>query len=112
MESPDRKYLYYGKSFKPARGIWRIPIEGGDETEVLSSLSGWCNFAVTEQGIYFVSSRPRSVEFLSFSSGRIKTVFAHEELGVGLDLSPDGRYLLYTTGKRMGSDLMLVENFR
>jgi len=111
LESPDRKYLYYAKSFKPARGIWRIPIEGGEETEVVSSLFGWCNFSVTEQGIYFTSS-PRSVEFLSFSSGRIKPVFANEELGVGLDLSPDGRYLLYTTGKRIGSDLMLVENFR
>src|SRR5882724_13201590 len=98
-----------GKSFKPARGIWRIPIEGGEEAEVVSSLFGWCNFSVTQRGIYFISSSPRSVEFLTFSSGRIKTVFANEELGIGLDLSPDGRYLLYTTGKRMGSDLMLVE---
>jgi len=111
LESLDRKYLYYGKSF-PSGGIWRIPIEGGAETEVVSSLSDWCNFGVTEQGIYFSPATRRSIEFLSFRSGKIKTVFTNAGLGIGLDISPDGRYLLYTQEKAGGSDLMLVENFR
>ena len=117
LESLDRKYLYYAKSVDPARGLWRVSIDGGEEKEMAPSLFLWCNFAVTAQGIYFTA--PRSIEFLSFHSGKVMTFFANEGLsfayegnGVGLDISPDGRYLLYTQEKPLGSDLMLVENFR
>ena len=33
-------------------------------------------------------------------------------MDLGLALSPDGRYLLYTQVDYMGQDLMLVENFK
>ena len=37
LESPDGKFLYYAKG-PTAPGLWRIPTDGGEESEVISSL--------------------------------------------------------------------------
>jgi hypothetical protein len=103
-------------------GLWRIPAEGGDERQVLKSLRDWNEFALTEQGIYFIPSsetpRGSTIEFFSFSNEKIHTV-AQLEKGFsgligrsGLTVSPDGRELLYVQSDQPGTDLMLVENFR
>jgi Tol biopolymer transport system component len=107
-------------------GGWRIPTEGGDERQVLESLRDWNEFALTEQGIYFIPSsetpRESTIEFFSFSNEKIHTVArlekgfpAGETSGLGrrgLTVSPDGRELLYVQSDQPGTDLMLVENFR
>ena len=52
-------------------GLWRIPVDGGEESQVLPSVT-FLNFAITNEGIYFI---PRldaegrySIHFLSFSA--------------------------------------------
>jgi Tol biopolymer transport system component len=113
FESPDGKYVYYSK-FANTSGLWRIPAGGGEETKVLDSVRPF-DFAVVEDGIYFASptDRGRSIRFLNLASGAVTEIAAVEGVPFnGLSVSPDGRFILYSSGELVGSDLMLVENFR
>jgi Tol biopolymer transport system component/DNA-binding winged helix-turn-helix (wHTH) protein len=120
FESPGGKYFYYAKGRRVA-GIWRIPVEGGEETLVLDHHRAgyWRCWAVTEQGIYFATaetpSRPQ-IEFFSFATGKVTHVATIEkqiQAGTwGLAVSPDSRWILYTQLDQRGSDIMLMENFR
>jgi Tol biopolymer transport system component/predicted Ser/Thr protein kinase len=110
FESEDGKTIYYTKSDAAPSQAWRVPAEGGGETAVLDSVF-LSSFAVTHDGIYFVS-RPR-LQYFGFSTGTSKPILTSEKpLGLGLTVSPDGHWLLYTQVDHGGSDLMLVENFR
>jgi len=75
------------------------------------------NFTVVQRGIYFIPEQPAgassSIQFLDFAKGTVRTIMRIEKpLGLGLSVSPDERYILYTQNEQAGSDLMLVENFR
>jgi hypothetical protein len=75
---------------------------------------------VKEQGIYFATAetpeRPL-LEFFSFATGKV-TLLATLEKRIsyfgfaGLDVSPDGRWLIWQQLDQEGSDIMLMENFR
>lgn len=116
VESADGKFVYYSKN-ENARGLWKIPVEGGEETLVLEALElgFWGCWDLAGGGIYFGTSRP-SIDFLSFATGRVKQVARLEAQfrlwTPGLSLSPDGRSILYTQFERPNSDITLVENFR
>jgi hypothetical protein len=139
FESPKGDAVYYAKFEEP--GIWRVPITGGEETPIISSLKPrfWGYWAVAEKGIYFVDVEVRpqggvrteppylfmrlgavpqghKVKFFPFAGGRVDTVGAIEGEPLpgnpGLTVSPDGRTLLYARIDRLDSDIMLVENFR
>jgi hypothetical protein len=116
LESSDGKTVYYAKSLQ-ATSLWSIPVEGGLERQVLGSLGHWSNFAVVDQGIYFIArsdSPPgSSIQFFDFANERIRPVATIEKpVFSGLTVSPDGQWILYTQADEAGSDLMLVENFR
>jgi Tol biopolymer transport system component len=116
LESSDGKFLYYVKRLS-ATSVEKVPVEGGEETEVLESLSFFANMAVVRDGIYFIPTRSGttgfSIQFFSFASGKIRTIATLEKTeGPGLAVSPDGRWILYSQTDQVGSDLMLVENFR
>ena len=92
-------------------------MNGGAETKVLKSLNDWGNFAIVDDGIYFIpkpsSAVGFSIQFFSFSTLETTTVATiHKPLFYGLSVSPDKRWILYTQTDQQGSDLMLVENFR
>jgi Tol biopolymer transport system component/DNA-binding winged helix-turn-helix (wHTH) protein len=116
FESPDGASLYYAKH-PTASTLWKKPVQGGKETQVLDSLYG-ASFAVRDNGIHFL--RPPdgggspTLRFLSFETGAIKTIASIPRLiNHGLTVSPDGRYALYTQEDAApGSELMIVENFR
>ena len=49
----------------------------------------------------------------SFAKGTAEKVFDIKDLPeMGLSVSPDGRYVLFSQSEPFLSDLMLVENFR
>ena len=117
-ESPDGKLLYYGKRNKD--GLWSIPVSGGEERQVLDSITGM-NWTVTSEGIYYLvpAAGPGShnlVQFYSFKTGKTNQVGTVEEtLSVdypGISVSPDGRWLLYSYIADISSDLMMVDHFR
>ena len=74
------------------------------------------SFFPVEEGIYFIPGKgvgqKSSLQFLSFATGKIKTVtLLSGPASEGLSVSQDGRSLLFSVNEG-GSDLMLVENFR
>jgi hypothetical protein len=114
-ESPDGRFLHYLRSWGQTREtteLWRVPVEGGEETRVVASVCPQF-FAVAERGIYFLSDwRNPSVQCFPFATGEIETVARLEgEMAFGLTVSPDGRWLLCSRFEQRGSDLMLVEDF-
>ncbi len=115
--SPDGKFLYYSKATPRGPSLWRVPVDDGEEVEVLEGFSDATTFSLTDQGIYFIPRRgptaPASIQFLSFADGQIKTIVAiAKPVFIGLTVSPDGQSILYTQIDQESSDLMLVENVR
>jgi Tol biopolymer transport system component len=117
-ESPDGKLLYYGKY--GTHGLWCTPVAGGEERQVLNSISAG-NWTVGSGGIYYFDfpeqpGTPKLVKFHSFQSGRSTRIGTVESSVLdgyaGFSLSPDGRWLLYTDVVSKNSDLMLVDHLR
>jgi Tol biopolymer transport system component/DNA-binding winged helix-turn-helix (wHTH) protein len=114
FESVDRRWLYYAKETRPI-SIWRVPVEGGEETKILDGLSDYFNFAVAGKGIYLLALRGSvpSIDFFDFASR--KTIVLHtldRPFWFGFALSPDDRSILFSKIDSRGSDLMLIENLR
>ena len=112
------------------RRLWRVPVGGGEEVPVLPRLASYGNFAVASDGIYFEERLPgnplghtpdftpftrleAAIDFLSFATGKVNRVLTLDRhAGHGLDVSPDGRTLLFAQMDDFTEDLMLVEHFR
>jgi Tol biopolymer transport system component len=120
IESADGRFIYFSASTelrKPRGEIWRAPANGGEEIRVIEGLNRWANFAVFEDGIYFIGSpdgkSPPAVHFYRFSTERIEHVArVPRPGGLGFTVSPDRQMILYVQVDSDTSDLMLVENFR
>jgi len=118
-ESPDGKFVYYTQS--NGAGIYRVPVEGGEETLVIDSYkAGWGNFAVVEDGIYFIkqesSGGEAAIKFFNFATQQVGDVVALGKVNLwvfGLAVSPDRQWLLYTRVDQSNTgNITLVENFR
>jgi eukaryotic-like serine/threonine-protein kinase len=123
-ESPDGKYLYYTK-FSPPKGspasayavagggaLFRMAAGGGEAVQVLPQVEYFC---VTSKGVYFVIGGPggHAIQCLDAATGRVRTLATPEKtLGVGLAVSPDDAYVVWSQWDRYTLNLMLVEGFR
>ena len=116
VESPEGRYLYYSKYEQG--GVWRVPLPGGQETEVLKDVDGgaWPNWGVSADGIYFLKFGKFplvTIDFFEFATGKAIPVWTLEkEPGWGLSLSQDGKSIVYIQNEFAESNLMLVKNFR
>jgi Tol biopolymer transport system component len=115
FESPDGKSLYYTKEWGSS-GLWKMPVSGGEESQVLPSVS-YRGFCLVNDGIYFIPwpgpDGKYSIQFLSFATSKVKTVAPMSgSPSEGLSVSLDGGSILFSQQDEVGSDLMLVENFR
>jgi Tol biopolymer transport system component len=123
VESEDGRFLYY-ETRDPvhASRIWRMPVDGGEASLVLDGLARsphffavwniWRGFLIyyTHEG----EASP-SIESLDLETGAVKTLAPlgpDAFLGkAGLNVSPDGQWIVYANRDTEGSDLILVENF-
>jgi len=106
---PGGTHLYYVKG--PGQpGLFRMPVEGGEEERVLARALGWGNFGVATTGVYFAADG--GLQFLDAATGKVRTLGVVDNLENGLCVSPDGRYVVWAQLDRNTTDLMLVENFR
>jgi Tol biopolymer transport system component len=128
FESFDGKHFYYSLRID-VPGIWRVPVEGGEEVEVLKDPPAgfWGYWALDRDGIYYLEAKEKPgkgtakelqavVQYVNLATGKTREVARPEKepyFGApGLAVSPDGRYLLYLQVTEQSSDIMLVENFR
>ena len=120
-ESPDGRIIYYTKVPEIGPGLWSVSAVGGAERRILESVR-FGYWAVTRGGIYFIdfdtpSEAPRPLKFFNLQSHRITQVGTVENTvswtnTPGFAISPDGRWVLYTSLESSDADLMLVDNFR
>jgi Tol biopolymer transport system component len=120
-ESPDGRAIYYAYVPEMGPGLWRVPSDGGNEERVLASVR-FGYWAVASDGIYFIDfevppDAPRPVKFFDFQSRQVMEVGAVESTvsssnTPGFAVSPDGRWLLYSSLESTDADLMVVEHFR
>ena len=119
VESPDGKFLYYGKGAigGGAHQVWRMKTAGGPEEQLLRDFSiVYEDFLPLNDGLYFVpqpEGEKRTMLFLDFATGKTKRL---GELAKGyvccLDISKDRRHMYFTAEADSGQDLMIVRNFR
>jgi dipeptidyl aminopeptidase/acylaminoacyl peptidase len=120
-ESPDGRLLYYTKVPEAGSGLWSVPIAGGEEKLVVGSVR-FGYWAAARGGIYFIDfnvskAASRPVKFLSFENGQVKHIGAVEKTVLwnnnpGFAVSPDSRWLLYSSLESTEGDLMLIDHFR
>jgi Tol biopolymer transport system component/DNA-binding winged helix-turn-helix (wHTH) protein len=109
IESEDGRFLYYTKP----SGIWRMPLNGGEEEIVLDQAVKWPGWALSRRGIYFEAQKNEKVriEFFDFATHNRTPIADADNLNPGLALSPDGKSLLYSRNEFEDYEIMLVKNF-
>ncbi len=112
VESVDGKWVYFAEG----GGLWKVPVGGGEESRVMESMHSPLSFRVVDSGVYFIIGEWQenaSVAFFEFATGKTKLIAQAEKPAfLGLAISPDKRWIVFTQIEHLGSDLMLVENFR
>jgi len=117
-ESADGKGVY----FRRDRSIWRIPVTGGTEEEIMTHErdARWTAYQPAAAGLYCLEL-DREERTIAARFYDIRTKKSRELLRLPvtdpsdistLAVSPDGRYVLYPTVDRSATTLVLTENFR
>lgn len=117
FESPDGNQLFFAHEDRD--GIWQQPMDGGAATLVVSSLLArdWSNWALQEDGIYFVDRTMDGrvhLAFYRFADGLVTLLqpLAQRTTNPGIAIAPDGRSLLFARIDQYESDLMRVDDFQ
>lgn len=123
VESGDGQFLYYNKFGYETIGIFRMPVQGGDETFVFDfiQLESTGDWYLANDGIYFIQrydslklSAPMAIRFFDFATRRKTTVVALDRdpgSNPGLSVSADGQSFILSKIDNLNWDIMLVENF-
>lgn len=111
FESPDGKMLY----FQHFGSIWKMPVEGGAAVQLTVPITDYA-YAVGKEGLFYSpaadATQKGSLQFLSFATGKTRTVVVAEyPIGGMISLSPDQRFLAFALRGQLDRDLMLIENF-
>jgi Tol biopolymer transport system component/DNA-binding winged helix-turn-helix (wHTH) protein len=113
--SADGTHIYYTKHDGDAE-LWTVAVAGGEERKVLPSVINRA-FVVVAGGVYFIpgpnSGAQFGVYYLDLSNGVVRLVTPIDgRPNLGLAISPDRQYILYTQSDYAGRDLVLVNRFR
>jgi hypothetical protein len=123
LESFDGKYLYFAKG-RGKPGLWRKQLAGGFESPeqpVLRSMQNWGWWALGKTGVFYFEAPPKPngtifAKYLNFASGKIQEIGrlrkALRPWNPVVTVSPDERFLVYEQPEQLGSNIVLVENFR
>jgi Tol biopolymer transport system component/DNA-binding winged helix-turn-helix (wHTH) protein len=113
FESYGGDALYYTKGDLGLQ-LWRSALDGSGETKIIDAIAAR-GFVVGEDHIYYLRPEPGGRAALwrhILSTGKASLVSSPlKRLVLGLSVSPDEKYAIYSQVDHEGSDLMLVENF-
>ena len=111
QESRDGKYLYFSRS-RTAPDIWRWTPDGAEEL-LVPEVTGRM-WVAGKEGVYFLKAQ--DLMYLDLATRKTTKVLTLAKRVApnlrGIDLSPDGRELLWAQVDSSSSDIALVENFR
>ena len=111
QETRDGKYLYFSRS-RAAPDIWRRTPDGTEEL-LVPEVAGRM-WVAGQEGVYFMKAQ--DLMYLDLATRKTTKVLTlakrvnHAQRPI--DLSPDGRDLLWVQIDSSSSDIALVENFR
>jgi len=118
VESDDGKYFYYTTQ-RGAPGIWRKPVDGGQETLVRGTekVGMYRYWQLTPAGLYFAEGPANPiVRLLNLKTGsltRLTSLGSQLRKGPrGLAVSPDGSSFLFMQEDSRQSDLYLVDGIQ
>jgi serine/threonine protein kinase len=116
-ESADGKFIYFQQGWPRPLSIWKVPVEGGEETKILDSVSpsGW--WTLGKEKIYFFAKPDQKghsdLSSYDLETGKIQKILTVERpVYFLIAVSPDERTILFPQIDEASSDLMLVEKFR
>ncbi len=72
------------------------------------------NYAIMDDGVYFVtrSGHGFAIEFLNLTTGKTQVIAPIRDGYFGFSVSPDRKWILYTQGIPLSSELVLAEGFQ
>jgi Tol biopolymer transport system component/DNA-binding winged helix-turn-helix (wHTH) protein len=96
--------------------LWSKPVEGGAEGALkgMASLSYSNSWTATSSGVYYTSGmHPTTVGFYDFESHQTRLIRTLDGVpaplgGLGISVSKDGRWLMYTRSGKSDADIMLA----
>jgi hypothetical protein len=100
------------------QSVWSVSEQGGEEAVVQDAVLHWGHWSVWNGNLVFLQpggEEGPSIRLLDLATRQTTDVVSlgpGTSPSIGLNVSPDGRWILFTRQDRAGSDLMLVENFR
>jgi hypothetical protein len=116
FESPDGKYVYYAKP-PGTVGIWRVPVDGGDEVQVLDR-GRQTSWGVTEDGIVLMHNNVRpqaTIDYFDFATrhtvtiGRLASGLRFDAVNPSFAASRDGRWLLFVQFDQWAADIEMLQ---
>jgi Tol biopolymer transport system component len=113
--SPDHRLIYYQKDYLSGP-LYAMAIDGGEEFQAVPNVLSRAFFPAG-QGVYFIASaRERQVEiaFWNASTRQVRSIasLGNVQVWLGLSVSADERFFVYSQHDRYESDLLLIDNFR
>lgn len=121
FESYDGKYLYFTQSDNNSE-IFRMAVNGGEEQPINDNILNhlnWGGWAITDKGIYFAkidSNGLGHISYYDFETKKAKLIFITPKriwpYSTKIDISPDGRSLLFVEIDQVNSDIILAQNFQ
>lgn len=114
LESADGRTLYFARG-AAGWSVWKVPVEGGEETLVLPEIPNWGAFDVTRTALYYVRTvdRKHQLRRIRFADGADELLLALERpYDFGVSAAPDDSAVLFSQRDVDSSDLMLVEGLR
>ncbi len=118
--SKDGRFLFFSRADR--RGIWRVPVDGGAEIEILKPATGanWVDWARVGDQIFYRTIEPNptvpsSIFRFDIGTGSTTRVVAaipgRSVPGLGLTVSPNADFLLFGKIDRGDGDILLMEGF-
>lgn len=105
---PVGKWLY--STVPNVKGAWKMTADGGEPTKVRATF-----FDITGSGIFDIGERQADgypLVLYPFGERKLRTLGTLSRRPCSVEVSPDGRWFLYTIAEAPTCEIPLVDKFR